>query len=276
MQGKSKISLILVYCVFALFIIFFFIPSLWLFLAVFSEKAEAFVGIPKKLTLTNFVKLFTDYNFSVPLCNSLFVSSVTTVLVILIVSMGAYSLSRWKSSFKDPLLYSILLLRIIPISATMVPLYSLMRILALRNTYLGLILVYTAIQLPFSLWIMKQFFDTVPAQLEEAASLDGASYFRTLFSIILPNAKVGLMVIACLAFRAAWSESVLVLVLIDSEELRTIPRAFYETIRTMGGYTEIRYEAIATMGLLFLIPLLVIFYLGNKYFTKGMLGGTFK
>ncbi len=274
---QRKAQLILVYFIFIAILIYFSLPSLWLFLSVFNAHAAPFIEIPKKPTLINFVKVFKDYNFSTYLFNSVFVSTITMILVTLTASLAGYSLSRWQSKYKNHIIYSILLLRTIPTSATMIPIYSLMRTLHLRNSYLGLILIYTAGQLPFLIWLIEQFFDTIPPEMEEAAWIDGSSYLRTLFSIVMPIAKPGIAVIAILSFRAAWSESVLVLVLIDSEHLQTIPRAFYEAIRTMGGsYIEYRYEIVATMGLFFLLPLMIIFLITHKYFVKGMLGGAIK
>mgnify|MGYP000035210125 CR=1 FL=1 len=275
MQKKAKI--VGVYLIFIFILIYFSLPSLWLFLSVFNAHAEAFIEIPKKPTLINFVKIFKDYNFSTYLFNSILVSTLTMILVTLTASLAGYSLSRWHSKYKNHLLYSILLLRTIPASATMVPIYSLMRTLHLRNSYLGLILIYSAAQLPFLIWLIEQFFDTIPPEMEEAAWIDGSSYFRTLFSIVMPIAKPGIAVTAILSFRAAWSESVLVLVLIDSQRLQTIPRAFYEAARTMGGSAvEYQYEIVATMGLFFVLPLMIIFWITRKYFVKGMLGGAIK
>jgi len=275
---QNKVRLMVIYFIFIIILIYFSLPSLWLFLSVFNVHASPFIEVPRKPTLINFIKIFKDYNFSTYLFNSIFVSSITMILVTLVASLAGYSLSRWDSKYKNTLIYSILLLYAIPISATMIPIYSLMRVLHLRNNYLGLILIYTAGQLPFLIWIIQQFFDTIPSDIEEAAWIDGGSYLRTLFSIVMPIAKPGVAVIAVLSFRAAWSESVLVIVLIDSQNLQTIPRAFFEAVKTMGGSAiEYQYEIVATMGLFFLIPLMIIFLIMNKYFVRGgMLGGAIK
>lgn len=273
-----KAKTIVIYVIFALILMYFSLPSLWLFLAAFNPNATPFITLPPRSTLLdNFSTLFREYDFSRYLLNSVLVSTATMILVTLTASLAGYSLSRWHSKFKYYIIYSILLLRTIPTSATMIPIYSMMRALHLRNNYTGLILIYVAAQLPFFIWLIEEFFDTIPLEIEEAAWLDGSSYLRTLFSIVMPIAKPGIAVVSILSFKAAWSESVLVLVLIDSQELQTIPRAFYEAAKTMGGSAiEYQYGIVAVMGLFFMLPLIIIFSITNKYFVRGMTMGAMK
>ena len=108
-----------------------------------------------------------------------------------------------------------LVLQTMPLSATMVPIYGLARDLDLRNTYLGLILVHSAIEMPFLIWLMKGFFDTIPRYLEEAAWLDGRSKFRAWWEVVMPVARPGIVVIAGFAFLNAWSEVLMVIILVD-------------------------------------------------------------
>src|SRR5207253_7186312 len=134
----------------------------------------------------NFVRIFRDYDFGHVLFNSVFVAVATMILVVFTVALAGYSLSRIELRRKDWITYSVLLLQTMPISATMVPIYGLARQLGLRNSYLGLILVHSAIELPFLVWLMKGFFDPVPRHLEEASWLDGRGKLRALFEIVLP------------------------------------------------------------------------------------------
>ena len=133
-------------------------------------------------------------------------------------SLAGYSLSRIELRRKDWITYAVLLLQTMPLSATMVPIYGLARDLGLRNSYLGLILIHAAIELPFLIWLMKGFFDSIPRHLEEAAWLDGRSKLRALVEIVLPLARPGLGIAAGLAFLSAWSEVLMVVILVDQDE----------------------------------------------------------
>jgi ABC-type glycerol-3-phosphate transport system permease component len=196
------------------------------------------------------------------------------VITTFIVALSGYSLSRLNFSAKTWLVYGVLVLQTMPLSATMVPIYGLARDLHLRNSYVGLILIHVAIELPFLIWLMKGFFDAVPRYLEEAAWMDGSSKLKAWFDILLPVARPGIGVVAAFAFLNAWAEVLMVLILIDNDHYITVPLAFYQTYRTAGGYTEVRYELVAAMGLLYVLPVLVLFFATRKLMVRGLMGTT--
>jgi multiple sugar transport system permease protein len=264
----------LIYVIFAVVIAFFLVPFVWLFLAAFDAKAGPYIRWPDRFTFDNFVFIFRELNFSTAIGNSLFIASATMLLDVLTVALAAYSLSRVQIRRKDWLMYGLLLLQTMPITATMVPIYGLARTLGLRNSYLGLILVHAALDLPFLVWLLKGFFDTVPRYLEEAAWLDGRGKLRALFEIVVPVAAPGLGVVAGLSFLNAWSEVLMVLILVDKPEMMTVPLAFYQTFRSAGGYTEVHYELIAAMGLLYLLPVMLLFLVTRSFLVKGMFATT--
>ena len=270
----KALGLLLVYAAFVAVLVFFLTPFVWLFLAAFDPRAGPFIRWPERFTLDNFVYIFRELNFSTAVLNSLFVASATMLTATLTVSLAAYALSRLAIRRKDWLMYGLLLLQTMPISATMVPIYGLARQLGLRNSYLGLILVHAALELPFLIWLLKGFFDTVPRQLEEAAWLDGRGKLRALFEIVLPVAAPGLAVIAGLSFLNAWSEVLMVLILVDRQDMMTVPLAFYQTFRSAGGYTEVHYELMAAMGVLYLLPVMLLFLATRTFLVKGMAGTT--
>jgi len=265
---------IAVHLVFLVICAFFLVPFLWLLSAAFDAKANAYVGLPVEPTLQNFVKIFTDYDFAHVLFNSVFVAVATMILVVFTVALAGYSLSRIELRRKDWITYAVLLLQTMPISATMVPIYGLARQLGLRNSYLGLILIHAAIELPFLIWLMKGFFDSIPRHLEEAAWLDGRSRLRALVEIVLPLAKPGLGIAAGLAFLSAWAEVLMVVILIDQDSLKTVPLAFYQAMRTQGGYTEVQYGVIAAMAVVYLLPVMVVFFLSRRLMVSGLMNST--
>lgn len=263
-----------IYIVFAAVSIFFATPFAWLFLAAFDAKAGPFIHWPERFTLDNFAYIFRELDFARAIGNSMFVASATMLLDVITVSLAAYAISRIQIRRKDWLMYGLLLLQTMPITATMVPIYGLARQLGLRNSYLGLILVHAALDLPFLIWLLKGFFDTVPRYLEEAAWLDGRGKLRALFEIVLPVAAPGLAVVAGLSFLNAWSEVLMVLILVDRPDMMTVPLAFYQTFRSAGGYTEVRYELIAAMGVLYLLPVMLLFILTRNFLVRGMTATT--
>jgi multiple sugar transport system permease protein len=265
---------LLIHLAFVAIGVFFLVPFLWLFGAAFDEKATAYLHWPASPTLNNFVRIFTEHDFGVALGNSVFVSVATMLLVVTTVSLAGYSLSRMELRRKDWITYGILLLQTMPLSATMVPIYGLARQLGLRNSYLGLILIHATIELPFLIWLMKGFFDSVPRHLEEAAWLDGRTKLRALIEIVLPLARPGLGIAAGLSFLSAWAEVLMVIILVDQQSMKTVPLAFYEAMRNQGGYTEVQYGVIAAMAILYLIPVMAVFIGARRLMVRGLMSST--
>lgn len=273
-RGASPLEWLLVHLAFLVIVVFFMVPFLWLFSAAFDDKASAYIQLPVAPTINNFVRLFTEHDFARVLVNSLFVAIATMLLTVVTVALAGYSLSRIQLRHKDWITYGVLLLQTMPLSATMVPIYGLARDLGLRNSYVGLILIHSAIELPFLVWLMKGFFDSIPRHLEEAAWLDGRTKLRALFEIVVPLARPGLGIAAGLSFLSAWAEVLMVIILIDQQDLKTVPLAFYEAMRTQGGYTEVQYGVIAAMGVLYLLPVMLVFFGARRLMVRGLMNST--
>jgi multiple sugar transport system permease protein len=273
-RGASWVEALAVHLAFVLVIVFFLVPFLWLFTAAFDAKAEAYIRLPEQPTLNNFARIFSEHDFGRALVNSIFVAGATMLLDVVAVALAGYSLSRLDWRFKSGITYAVLLLQTMPLSATMVPIYGLARALGLRNSYLGLILIHASIELPFLIWLMKGFFDTVPRYLEEAAWLDGRSRLRALVEVVLPVARNGIGVVAGLSFLAAWAEVLMMIILIDKQDLKTVPLAFYEAMRTQGGYTEVQYGLVAAMGVLYAVPVMAIFLATRRMMVRGLVASS--
>lgn len=246
-------------------ILFFGAPFLWIVAAAFDRTPSSNdLPWPAAPTLHNFASLFRDLSFAVPLRNSLIVAVATMLLATAAVALAGYALSRLAFRAKHRLAYAILLLQTLPLSATMVPIYDLCRRLGLRNSYLGLILVHTAIALPLLVWLMKGFFDTVPRDLEEAAWLDGSGRLRAWREVVLPIVRSGLALVAGFAFFTAWAEVLMALILIDDDAKRTVALAFYQAIATASA------PVVAAMGVLYVLPVLVLFLAGRRLLAQGV------
>lgn len=204
--------------------------------------------------------------------NSIIISVLSTLLNVVVVSMAAYVLARhkFKGSTFVTLLLSVSLL--IPTAALLMPIYKIMTAIGLFDTRTGLILVYAALGLPTSLFIFKSYFQSIPKELEEAACIDGAGFFRTFFVIVFPLAKPGLATGAILQFLTSWNEFMFALILTKSTSVRTLPLALnYFTSQFSFNYTAM--FAALTMVIL---PSIIIYILLQEQITSSMVEGSVK
>lgn len=193
---RSILELILTYVFMLVFCLFILVPFIWPFVSAFTNKpanvSSLYLYWPKEFTWQHFYDAIIGRGQALVLLrNSILVAVTTVFLSMVICSMGGYALSRGRFRGKRNLMFAILLVQIIPGTATVLPLYLIMLQVHLVDNLLGVILGATAGQLPFMLWVMKGFMDTVPIELEEAAWLDGATQFQTLMEIVFPLSLPG-------------------------------------------------------------------------------------
>ena len=199
-------------------------PFVWVLLSSLKDNFEVYsnaFGLPQTWKFENWVSAWSIGDFSINFVNSVLISALSTCLVVLLSAMAAYSLARvWPRRS----VYVLMTLGImVPIHALLIPTFVLIRGLGIMNTRLSLILVYTATNTSLSVFILVGFMRGIPRALEESALIDGASWFRIFFSIIIPLSRPGLATIGTLAFLNAWNEFVYATVLIANPFLRTIP-----------------------------------------------------
>jgi multiple sugar transport system permease protein len=183
--------------------IVFVLPLVWVVLASFDGAATLSVGWPKEWTLENFHKVLTPELAFLPLWNSLLLSAGCAIATVVVAILAAYPLSRYPTRFNRPFLYVILFGTSLPITAMMVPVYSLFVSLSLIDSLGGTILFMAASSLPIAIWMTKNFVDSVPISLEEAAWVDGASSMKTLWTVVVPLVRPGIAVVFIYVFVAA-------------------------------------------------------------------------
>lgn len=213
---------------------------------------SAFDGGSSGWTLDHF-RALGDLGVGAATRNSLIVAGLTMLLAVPTASAAGYGLSRVRLRRKATIAYGVLLLQAIPLAATMVPIYDLTRRLHLENTYRGLVLTHLAISLPLLVWLMKQAHDAVPVDAEEAAWCDGASGLRAWRDVVLPQTGAGLAVVAGLSFATAWSEVLMVAILIDQLGKETLPFLYFLAADQGGG------GVTAALGILYVTPVLLVF-----------------
>lgn len=264
-----------VYLFLILFSIFILIPFIWPFLIAFTHKPESVSALylywPESFTLDHFNNAILGRGQALILLrNSLVTVTSSVVLALIVCLLGGYALSRGTFRFKRALMFSILLIQIIPGTATVLPLYLIMRDLGLINTLTGVVLGMTVGNIPFMLWVLKGFIDSVPMELEEAAALDGASRFQTLSRIVFPLALPGVGAAAILAFNGAWASFFLPLILLSDANKFLMPLGLF---RALIAYTNLDYGMLNAMGLLYMLPSFLIFVFARQYLIKGTMAG---
>jgi len=254
----------------------FLAPQLWLFSLSLKTKAGVYEFPPRWLphdpSLANYRFALGATEVPWYLWNSAVVSIAATVCTMLVAAPAAYVLSRERFRDRAPLVALLLLVQMLSPVALLVPIYRLIEHAGLLDTRSGLVLVYTAMQVPFTGWVLKNFFDAVPGALVEAARLDGASRFRTLVAIVAPVAAPGLAAAATFNLAAYWSEFSLALVLLDSQERFTIPLGLF----SFQSAYDTDWQLLAAASFIALVPVMAAFVLLQRFFVAGLTAGAVK
>lgn len=228
--------------------------------------------IPANWTGNNYIRLFTEQPFLTWLGNSLLVAAAVTALGVSLAAIGGYSLSRYRFAGRKGFLLSVLVTQMFPATMLMLPLYLMIARLNLVNSFFGLLIFYTATALPFCLWQMKGFYDTIPGALEEAARIDGCSRWAAFRNVTLPLALPGIVITALFSFMTAWSEYLVAAQVLQDADLFTLPlglKSFQATMSTQWGL----YAAAA---LLVSLPAVLIFMFLCPYLVSGLTAGSVK
>ena len=274
-QRQSQLDVVGIYLFLIIFSIFILIPFIWPFLSAFTDKPENVSSLylywPVAFTWDHFWNAIFGRGQALTLLrNSIFAVGTAVLLALAICSMGGYALSRARFRFKRALMFAILLVQIIPGTATVLPLYLIMRELHLLNSLWGVILGMTAGAIPFMLWVMKGFIDTVPIELEEAAFLDGASQWQALTRVVFPLTLPGIGAASILAFNGAWSTFFLPLILLSDADKFVMPLGLF---RALIAYTNLDYGMLNAMALIYMLPSFLIFIFARQYLIKGTMAG---
>ncbi len=258
---------------------------MWIILTAFKAYNDILAVPPKWLftpTLANFVEVFfraytagaeaTATGFGLFFFNSIYVASVSVLIALVIGTIAAYGFSRFPLKGNDTYLFIILTTRMMPAIVVIIPIFQMFRVTGLAGTYTGIILLYTAFNLPFTIWMMKSFFDELSLEVEDAARMDGSSELKVFFRICLPQVLAGIAATAVFGLILTWNEFLLAL-LLTGLETRTIPVAMAQTI---GGDIGVRWGLLAAIETLFLIPVIVVVFVLQNHLLRGVTFGTIK
>ena len=250
------------------------IPVIWLVLVSFQPKDVAQAGgmtFHFQPTLENYVNVFSKMNYLKFIKNSLIVCGCSTLLVVLLASLTSYALTRRKTEFTNSLSWWILSNKMFPPIAIVIPIYLVMSKIHLLDTYVGLILVYLAANLPYAVWMLISFFDDIPISLDEAGRIDGCTNLQILQKVVFPLAGPGILSTGIFVFVLTWSEFLMAL-LLTGTNTKTLPVAIAAFITDRG----IEWGSMAAAGTALIIPLAIMFYSIQKYLVRGLAFGAVK
>jgi multiple sugar transport system permease protein len=284
-RGRSPGSRIVLYGLILAVAVWLIGPFVWLFITSISYQrnlmARPLSFVPPEVTLDNYKMIFGLIRFHaegqaakiIPsMLNSLVVASLVTALNLLIGTTAGYAYARYKFPLKTLSLFALLFTRMLP-TVVLIPAFFLMlRALGLQNTLTGLVVAYCSFTLPFTVWIMKAYFETIPAELDKSALVDGCNRFQAYLRVVLPVSGPGLVAGGAFTFMLCWNEFIVAQVLNTKPGTTTLP----PVIAGMNGQINIDYSVIAASGFLGALPavLLVLFF--QKYLVEGLTAGSVK
>jgi multiple sugar transport system permease protein len=255
-------------------LIFFLGPFFWILTTSVKAGEDYFayppVWIPSDASLKHYAGLFTRSSGARYFTNSLVVSTLSMLAALVVSLPTAYSIARWRFGGGALSLF-LLVLRMLPAIALIIPLYIMYKQIGLTNSYFGLVIVYTVLYVPFAVWLLVGFLRDFPVEIEEAALIDGCSRLRALISVVVPIIAPGLAVVALFSFIATWNEFLFAIVLtgIETKTMMVLVTSF-----TSGG-TDMFYGEASASVVLGVLPAFLVAFILQRYLVKGLaLGGT--
>ena len=277
MRGKAfRAGTVFTYLLAALVFVFAVFPFLWMLMTSVKPNSEIFTRIPRLLpqhwSFQHYLAVFKYGGFGRYFLNSCLVALGTTVGSIIVGSLAAYAIARFRFPLRSVFLVLVLVVQMFPLVVLIIPLFIIMRRLHLLDTYAGLIVAYTTFTLPFGVWMLKGFFDSIPSSLEEAAMIDGCSRMSAFVRVILPVSAPGVAASSIYAFIGAWNEFMFAMTFINKEDMRTLPLG----LQSFFGQFTVEWGPVMAASVVFTLPVLLFFLLVQKRLTTGLVKGAVK
>lgn len=278
-KTRSTLSQATLYLISIVLAVVFLFPIVWTMTSSLKPPREAVAVppmlLPSQLSTENYLKL-DRYGEGLRqyFLNSLATATMTVTGSILLSTLGGYGFSRFQFPGKNILFVMILATLMIPFQSILIPLFLILTSVKLHNTLFGLALVYITFQLPFGIFIMRNTFDTVPRELEEAALLDGCSALSLLYRVMLGIVRPGIVTVGIYAFINSWNEFIAALIFMTREQQFTMP-ILLTSVRS-GYYGAIDWGALQAGLVISMLPCIILFLLLQRYYVRGLMGGAIK
>ncbi len=280
MTAKQRKSIWDYLIILALLVIAFinFYPVIQIVLVSLQPLSKAltseFQWVPHTLTLDNYNNIvFKSNKFPTYFLNSILIGAATMCFSTFISVIAGYSLARLRFPLRNVLDRVILFVYIIPPVMLIIPIYLTTLKIGLNDSRVGVVLVHTIFAIPFGIWMLRGFFQSIPVELEEAAMIDGATRLGTLFRIVLPISLPGIASVALFSMLVSWEEFMYSGILLSTEAKRTLPFGIYTLV---GTYGEVRWDEMMAAAVLQALPMVIVFLWLQRYFVRGLSAGAVK
>jgi ABC-type glycerol-3-phosphate transport system permease component len=248
-------------------------PMAWMAYTSFKGDADIFtttpLRMPETLSLDHYSNLFSQFHFGPSLVNSAIIAVATVVISVVVGGLAAYGFARYPWRGSGVALGFLMVARMVTPAALVVPMYVIMQSLGLLNSVTGVIIGVTVLNLPFVIWILKPFFETVPKEVEEAAELDGLSPFAVFFRVVLPLAKPGIMTAILYSFLAGWTDLLFPMTFITDAEAMPLTSSL---LQMQTGY-KIYWGELMAGGIVLTLPAVILCFALQRYLLRGLRTG---
>ncbi|MBI3039480.1 carbohydrate ABC transporter permease [bacterium] len=262
--------ILIVYSLFSVF------PFLWILSASFQAKevisSDQMSIIPGAITFQNYIDVFSKTPFPKWFLNSILVSTAATVIGLFIAATAAFGFSQFRFPGRKTGLYLFLCVQMFPGAVLLLPLFRLLSWFGLLDNYLGLVIAYCTISLPFCVWMLKGFFDTIPKAIIEAASIDGLTHFQTFYKIVLPLSLPGIAVTGFFSFITAWNEFMFANTFLFDSDKMTLAVG----LKTFLSEKQSFWELLSPGSVIVTLPILLFFLVAQKWLISGLTSGAVK
>jgi len=273
LNKKEKFGIYIILIIFSLFAIYPVLNVISISMRPGDKLlSKSLALIPDNWTLNTYIQLFTDEPFLQWMLNSIIVSLTVTVFAVSLASTAGYAFSRYKFKGRDTAMIGLITTQMFPVTMLLLPLFVMLIKIGAYDSYIGLIIAYSATALPFVVWQMKGYYDTIPYSLEEAAHIDGAGQFYTFYKIILPLALPALAITALFSFMTAWSEYLVAAVLLQDQDLYTLPIG----LKRFTSNMEVAWGLYSAGAVIVSIPVVVLFIALSRWLVSGLTLGSVK
>ncbi|MHC5268755.1 carbohydrate ABC transporter permease [Enterococcus sp. LJL98] len=269
-----KIETIIHYVVLSLLGVLFLLPLLWMLFASVDTGAIQALQMPTEWTLQNFISILTDKVLLRSFAIGLGISGGQSILIVILCVLAAYPLSRYRLKYKKSFMMTILFMTSLPMTAVIVPVYQMFLYLKFQDSLLALTFFLTASSLPYGIWMMKNFMDSVPLDLEESAWVDGASVWQGIRKVVTPLMLPGIFTVGIFTFTGSWGNFFVPYILIQSPEKMPASVSIFQFF---GNFGMVNYGRLAAFSVLYSLPVVILYAISQGFMSKGFsMGGATK
>lgn len=273
-QKGYKFEAAVHYIVLSALAVLFLLPLLWMFVASVDPHAIQAIKVPENITLNNFKSIVTDPRLIRSFWIGLLLSGCQAGLVVIVCVLAAYPLSRYKLKFRKSFMTTILFMTSLPMTAVIVPVYQLFLYLKFQDSLIAVTLFLTASSLPYGIWMIKNFMDSVPLDLEESAWVDGATVLQGVKRIVAPLMLPGIFTVGIFTFTGSWGNFFVPYILIQTPEKMPASVTIFQFF---GSYGMVNYGRLAAFSIMYSLPVVVLYAISQRFMSKGFsMGGATK